>query len=330
MSLRSILRVVVAVSLAVFGLLLLLELSARVFLFGLAGLHPRKIDSLGLLRATGLTRTSPHPELGLELEPDLDGYFKLARFRTNSRGLRDREYTLEKLPDTYRVAVLGASFTMPSGVEIEDSFHSILEERLTAESPALTYEFINFAVAGYGPRQCLAMLRLRALDYAPDLLVFAVSKLSMPRLLGAWDRPLPRPKSQDRKHSFFASFLVRLLEVRLGGRWVGTWQARVPHRVRGGATIIEKLSEISRATGIAVVVMRLEYDARPPSELDLDVETGVRSKGLHFLDTRRAFAGTTPSDFWIHEIDPHPNGRAHAIFAETLATFLLERHLTGH
>ena len=186
-SLRSTLKVLVGVSLAALGSLLLLELSARIFLFGLAGLHPGRIGSVHPLWETGFLQTSTHEALGYEFKPDVDGYFKLARLRTNSRGLRDREYSLEKPPDTFRVAVLGASFALPAGVEIEDSFHSVLERRLTAESSSLAYEFINFAVGTYGPRQALAALRLRALDYDPDLVLLAVTKLSMPQLTGAWD-----------------------------------------------------------------------------------------------------------------------------------------------
>jgi hypothetical protein len=55
---------------------------------------------------------------------------------------------------------------------------------------------------------------------------------------------------------------------------------------------------------------------------DLGVALAIRQAGLHFLDTRRAFKGTSPREFWIYEIDPHPDARAHAIFADVLAAFL--------
>ena len=38
--------------------------------------------------------------------------------------------------------------------------------------------------------------------------------------------------------------------------------------------------------------------------------------------TREAFAGTRPRDFWIYELDPHPNWRAHEIFAKVIGDFL--------
>jgi len=327
MSLRSTLKVLVGVSLAALGSLLLLELSARVFLFGLAGLHPGRIGSVHPLWETGFLQTSVHEALGYEFKPDVDGYFKLARLSTNSRGLRDREYSLEKPPDTFRIAVLGASFALPAGVEIEDSFHSVLERRLTAESSSLAYEFINFAVGTYGPRQALAALRLRALDYDPDLVLLAVTKLSMPHLPGAWDTPLPLRRNMQRRNAFYESFLVELLEVRLGWRRVDMMRAGTRRSPQGVPSVIEKLGEFSRTTGIPVVVVRLEFDAATPFRGDLGVTAAIRKAGLHFLDTRRAFAGTAPREFWIYETDPHPDARAHAIFADVLARFLREKGL---
>jgi hypothetical protein len=327
MSLRSTLKVLVGVSLAALGSLLLLELSARLFLFGLAGLHPGRIGSVHPLWETGFLRASTQRALGYEFEPDVDGYFKLARFRTNSRGLRDREYPLEKPPDTFRVAVLGASFALPAGVAIEDSFHSLLERRLTAESSSLAYEFINFAVGTYGARQSLAMLRLRALDYDPDLVLLVVTRLSMPHLTGPWDRPFPLRKSMQRRSAFFESFLVALLKARLGWMRVDMLPAG-PRRSRDGVpSVIDKLAEFSRTSGIPVVVVRLEIDAEASLRADAAVRAAIQTAGLHFLDTRHAFAGTPAREFWIYEIDPHPDARAHAIFADVLARFLRENGL---
>ena len=48
----------------------------------------------------------------------------------------------------------------------------------------------------------------------------------------------------------------------------------------------------------------------------------VLDEGMHYVDTRAAFRGTTPGDFWAHGLDPHPNGAAHAIFADVLGEYL--------
>lgn len=309
-------------SLTVIGLGLLLEASARIFLFGMAGLHPCKIDSVQPIWESGLLRRSEHRELGYELRPNVDGYFKLVRFRTNSRGLRDREYAIEKSPNTFRVAVLGSSFALPSGVEIEEAFHSVLEQRLAGDRSPVSYEFINFSVGAYGPRQVLAMLQLRAMAYEPDLVLFTVTKLSMPLLRSAWDRPLPPHIDLEPRHAFCESFFFELLKVRLGQTQVDIRQPQRPIGRERITSVIDKLGDFSRTTGVPVVVIRLEHHDEPPSRLDVLVEEAIRAHGLYFLDTREAFGGTTAHDFYISELDPHPNAAAHAIFADVIAKFL--------
>ena len=61
-------------------------------------------------------------------------------WRTNSMGMRDREYSQRKPPGTFRVALVGDSIGAGWGVNAEDRFESILEEtwdwRVPARNPA--------------------------------------------------------------------------------------------------------------------------------------------------------------------------------------------------
>jgi hypothetical protein len=130
--------------------------------------------------------------------------------------MRDREYALQKAPGTYRVAVLGSSFTLPVGVEIEDAYHSLLEERCSRERAPERCEFLNFAVGMYGPSQFLAMLRQRALAFAPDLVLVSVTAMAAPRMLADYrDRP-PRDALRLVAPGGPRSFLVKLIQSRLG------------------------------------------------------------------------------------------------------------------
>jgi hypothetical protein len=56
-------------------------------------------------------------------------------------------------------------------------------------------------------------------------------------------------------------------------------------------------------------------------------EERTRALGIHYLDTRPAFEGRRASDFWIYELDPHPNATAHAGFAEVVVDYLVA---SGH
>lgn len=119
---------------------------------------------------------APDPEIGWALRPGASGW-SLGESRThvtiNSRGLRDREHTLQKPAGSYRIAVLGDSYTEALNVEVDQAWWAVLEREL-ADCRALNGlipEVINFGVSGYGTAQELLMLRHRVRDYHPDLVI---------------------------------------------------------------------------------------------------------------------------------------------------------------
>ena len=112
-----------------------------------------------------------------ELLPDIDIMFKNARLRTNRWGMRDQDYALNKPEDTYRVAVLGASYVMGAGVENDETFESIIEDRLNANlanSDTLQYELLNFSVGGYGLIQQVTVSHEQVFDFEPDAILYIV------------------------------------------------------------------------------------------------------------------------------------------------------------
>ncbi|MGB8686729.1 MAG: SGNH/GDSL hydrolase family protein [Microcoleus sp.] len=118
-------------------------------------------------------------DLGWKLKPGASGEWKgegESFVRVNSQGLRDREHTKAKPPNTLRVAVLGDSFTEAIHVPIEQTFWSKLERKLgncQAVKGRKNVEVINFGVQGYGTAQELIMLRKKVWDYHPDIVVLA-------------------------------------------------------------------------------------------------------------------------------------------------------------
>ena len=118
-------------------------------------------------------------DLGWKLKPGASGEWKgegASFVRVNSEGLRDREHTKAKPPNTLRVAVLGDSFTEAIHVPVEQTFWSKLERKLgncEAVKGRKNVEVINFGVQGYGTAQELIMLRQKVWDYNPDIVVLA-------------------------------------------------------------------------------------------------------------------------------------------------------------
>ena len=119
------------------------------------------------------------PDLGWKLKPGVSGEWKgegESFVQVNSDGLRDREHTKAKPPNTLRIAVLGDSFTEAIHVPIEQTFWSKLERKLgncEAIKGRKNVEVINFSVQGYGTAQELIMLRKKVWDYSPDIVILA-------------------------------------------------------------------------------------------------------------------------------------------------------------
>jgi hypothetical protein len=119
-----------------------LAIAASVFAVGAAELAVRGIFH-------DVTTTSP-----------IDTWFglrwKREHLRRNSLGYRDREFSHRKPAGTYRVAVVGDSFTIAMGVGEEERFTGLLERALGDGGG--DFEVLNFGIAGAEtPRHVVAL-----------------------------------------------------------------------------------------------------------------------------------------------------------------------------
>ena len=131
-------------------------------------------------------------------------------WRTNSQGMRDREYSLEKPRGTFRVALVGDSIGAGWGVNAEDRFESILEELWDKRAGAIAgrkVEFINCAVPGHSPGQRWYHFGLLGWPMEPDLVIYEATaadigwderrlRFLLARGIG-WDCPIYRAALTD-------------------------------------------------------------------------------------------------------------------------------------
>jgi hypothetical protein len=98
-----------------------------------------------------------------------------AFIRINRDGLRDREHSRTKPPNTVRLAILGDSMTEALNVPLESAFWSVLERELKSCKAFgnRDVEIVNFGVSGYGTAQQLLTFRHRVAAYSPDVTVLA-------------------------------------------------------------------------------------------------------------------------------------------------------------
>jgi hypothetical protein len=119
------------------------------------------------------------PHTGIAPRPGAEGWWHTSEYEVfvhiSSQGLRDREHSLQKPPNTFRIAVLGDSYTEALQVPMEKDYSSVLERELSG-CPSLrgqAVEVLNFGVNTFTTAQQLLRLRERVWPYSPDLVVLA-------------------------------------------------------------------------------------------------------------------------------------------------------------
>ncbi|TFG77882.1 MAG: SGNH/GDSL hydrolase family protein [Thermodesulfobacteriales bacterium] len=272
------------------------------------------MKSVGSMGYTGYLQKSDFPDVVYEFKPEIDSYFKLADFKTNSRGLRDKEYSLEKPANTFRVAVIGGSFTVPAGVEIDEAFHSILEDRFNKENPDFNYEFINFGVSGYRINNKIATLEHKALKYNPDLILFILDGSQFTED----EEKEFKPKSQ--KNQFFQSFTYKLISKNKLFTQDNKDQEFLDEHKTGLDQFnleLQKLSNISQKNNVPICVVVLDHDYSH-YEMSKEIKRLVENNNLYYSNTIASFQDIDISELTIYKIDIHPNSKANQIFADSI------------
>jgi hypothetical protein len=94
----------------------------------------------------------------------------------NSACFRDVEWTVDKQPDEFRVAVLGDSYAAALQIPVDERFTEIVARALNEQPQMFEGKHVrvmNFGMSGFGTGQELLLLRDRVAQYKPDLVVLA-------------------------------------------------------------------------------------------------------------------------------------------------------------
>ena len=303
---------------------LLLEQTIRFYIFGSDSFSYQQMKSIKSAGHSGFLKKSDNDEIVYELKPNIDSDLKLASVKTNSHGLRDKEYSVQKPENTFRVAVIGGSFTFGSGVEIENTYHSRLEDRLNNESEDLRYEFINFGVSGYTMRNKLATLKYKVLEYDPDLVLFVLDGSQFTD--EDYREFVPKPV----KNHFFTSYVYTLISK---NKIFKTEEERATEFAQDQLDhlgnldqALQKISKVSKDNNIPICIVVLDHDYLH-LQLSNEIKKLVEKSHLYFANTIPAFEGTNFNDYTIYRVDFHPNAKANRLFANSIYNALVKQSL---
>ncbi len=255
--------------------------------------------------------------LNYELKPSVKGKFKGAMLSTNRWGMHDDEYSQKKPAGCYRIAMLGASYVMASGVTRDEDFETLVERRLNRENTGQaysSYEILNFAVAGYNPLSQIWVLKDKAMAFQPD----AVFYVGHPN-----DKRRVVYNVAARVHQRIELPEPYLREIRRrAGVDSDMDESAVLHRLQPFgeelyAWTLRKMVEICKANDIRPVFVLLPILGSPDTpELDLRL---AKEAGFTIVDLTGVFGDYHWSKkLWITEWDGHPNQIGHQMIADRL------------
>jgi hypothetical protein len=264
------------------------------------------------------------------LRPGTSTLFKGQAFTVNSHGMRDREYALQKPPGTVRVALLGSSHTMGSGVADGEPFEALVEERLNSgpAGQAPRYELLNFAVGGYSVLQSLYLLQTKVARFAPDVVVVVGHLQDAQRLLDSMSNlvhdgiPIHYPALTER--------------LKAAGIEPGMPAGVVRHRLQPVLGELQRWIYASIATearrqGAVPVWVFLPAPYQHPSAEELDVWLQVAAQaGFTALSLAGAYDAHSTSEVQVSKWDTHPNALGHRLVAERFYQVFNEAGLLQH
>ena len=258
--------------------------------------------------------------------------------RRNADGFRDREFG-PRGAGTARVLAVGDSFTFGDGIErIEATWPRVLEAELARRG--LACEVLNLGVPGTNTAYQRDLLRRDLPRLRPDGVVLGfvlndpeppgANRAAVPQRLYLPLLPLPRLDAALTRglhaYAWARGAKNRLLE-RAGRKETYADYVASLYRPGPGWAAWEhdarELVSLVRARGgfvvVAVFPLFADFERHAFRQEAGRAAAVFRSAGAQVVDLFPAFAGSPARELSVSPTDAHPNERAHAIAARTMA-----------
>lgn len=271
---------------------------------------------------------------------DFGGYFSrrwasTEVTHTNHAGFREREYANAKPPGTYRVAVVGDSFTYGNGIPQQSRFSDLLQARLPSH-----IEVLNFGQPGANTPEHRHLVQTLLNEAQPDfiLLQWYVNDSEDDDSTG---RPTFQPIVPFRplhywlnnNSALYTVANMKWAEAQVALGMTMSYTDYLQHRLgdpnshdsRLDRDLLNDLIASAERKGVPIGIVLFPDTAAP---IDDHYPFGylhdrvLETCGAHHItcvDLRDDFAGVRDREsLWANRLDHHPSARANAIAAEKL------------
>jgi len=259
--------------------------------------------------------------------PNVKSKFEGKDTRINSWGMRDREYTVKKPQNAYRIAVLGDSLTYGTCLEYGERYTDILEE-VWIDQSGRNVEVLNFGVPGYSTQQEIETYRTKAAKFDPDLVI--VGYCLNDEFESSGEINLFRAYFPIYER-FYSMTALRFAFCHSG--FLPTFFCK---RYEAKTEVSESFYELRKVVDqkIPVVIVLfprlVNYSDYDKNDFDIHkkVSNAATKNGFYFIDLLNDFKEYPSSALKILETDYlHPNQFAHEITARVIYLFLQNNNL---
>ena len=265
---------------------------------------------------------SSDPLIGHYHRPNRQAFLMGVQFDTNSKGLRDREFSYEKPPGRLRIMMLGDSFTVGWGAKFDETFPKRIE-RMYADR-GIQAEAINTGVGNYNTIQEVEYYLREGYKYNPDIVVLNFT------FNDAEPVPVSSPPPTILRICYSCIFVEGridsvLRELFVKKDWADYYLGLYGDdgQAKGwldAKAYIAKLAAFTKAHGTKLLIASMpelhdvqHYRLQRITDL---LHEAADENDVPFVDLLPYVQGVPSPELWVTPPDPHPNGLAHKLFAE--------------
>jgi lysophospholipase L1-like esterase len=260
---------------------------------------------------------------------------------TTSSSLRGNTSEIEKSKDTFRISVVGDSFTFAPKMQFFDSFPFRLETLLKTNPNAKKIEVRSYGTPGASTKDEVSLVE-NAIKAKSDLIILEIT-LNDPQLEPFRKTPPDfdpsKTDSRIRKVLFYSA-LFRFVSKRVYNyqsyqRYIDYHNElfQQPETKQNFEKSIQRINTLAKESGIPLVAVVLplfdfEFNNYPFEAIHKQIAELLKSENIMMLDLLPRFKGTDNARLQVvPSIDNHPNEIAHRIIAEGIYEFLIRKKL---
>lgn len=263
-------------------------------------------------------------------KPNVRGQFKGRLYTSNSAAFRGPEITVGKPAGTFRILLLGDSFTNGQGVRYEESYAALLSMALNRGNDRRRYEVLNLGIGGFNLWSSVHRLKTDGLKFDPDLVIYGYTANDIEGRAYRNSRSQERPdwRTPSRLLNLLGSQWDYLRDIFRPAKGSYTWELddnyfRNPPAWKAWQDDLAELVQITDGRGLCLGIF-LHTELRALHSLHTfrhyyeAVRTEAKRQGVPVLETFDYFKGRRAEDLWVDYFDHHPNAEGHRILTRAL------------